>query len=116
MAFKTAAATGFYEAVEKAGPLLLEPISVVTVRVPIDVQGDVLGDLSSRRGRIVSSATDGDGEQVITAEVPTPEIGRYAMDLRAMTASRGSYSVRQIGHDVLPDHLIKNVLSEYARS
>ena len=114
MAFKTAASTGFQEAVEQGAPLMLEPISVLTVRVPVDVQGDVLGDISSRRGRIVSSVTDGDGEQVITAEVPTPEIGRYAMDLRAMTASRGRFSVRQIGHDVLPDHLTKSVLAEYA--
>ena len=114
MAFKTAASTGFQEAVEQGAPLMLEPISVLTVRVPVDVQGDVLGDMSSRRGRIVSSVTDGDGEQVITAEVPTPEIGRYAMDLRAMTASRGRFSVRQIGHDVLPDHLTKGVLAEYA--
>ena len=114
MAFKTAASTGFQEAVEQGAPLMLEPISVLTVRVPVDVQGDVLGDMSSRRGRIVSSVTDGDGEQVITAEVPTPEIGRYAMDLRAMTASRGRFSVRQIGHDVLPDHLTKSVLAEYA--
>jgi elongation factor G len=114
MAFKTAAATGFQEAVEKGGALLLEPISVLTVHVPIDAQGEVLGDLSARRGRIVSSVTEGDGDQIITAEVPTPEIGRYAMDLRAMTASRGRYSVRQIGHDVLPDHLTKTVMAEYA--
>ncbi len=113
MAFKTAAASGFSEAIERGAPLLLEPISVLTVRVPVDAQGDVLGDLSSRRGRIASSVTNGDGEQVITAEVPTPEIGRYAMDLRAMTAGRGRYSVRQIGHDVLPDHLAKEVLAEY---
>ena len=113
MAFKTAAATGFQEAVEQGAALLLEPISVLTVRVPVDAQGDVLGDLSARRGRIVSSVTEGDGDQVITAEVPTPEVGRYAMDLRAMTASRGRYSVRQIGYDVLPDHLAKGVLAEY---
>ena len=70
MAFKTAASTGFQEAIEQGAPLMLEPISVLTVRVPVDVQGDVLGDISARRGRIVSSVTDGDGEQVITAEVP----------------------------------------------
>ncbi len=116
MAFKTAAATGFNEAIEKGAPVLLEPISVLTVRVPIDSQGDVLGDLSARRGRIASSVTDGDGEQVITAEVPTPEIGRYAMELRAMTAGRGRYSVRHIGHDALPDNLISKVLAEYADS
>ncbi len=114
MAFKTAAASGFNEAIENGSPFLLEPISEVTIWVPVDVQGDVLGDLSARRGRIVSSATDGDGEQVITAEVPTAEVGRYAMDLRAMTAGRGRHSVRHIGHDMLPDHLIKNVLAEYA--
>jgi elongation factor G len=113
MAFKTAASTGFQEAVELGHPLLLEPISLLTVQVPTDAQGDVLGDLSGRRGRIVSSHTDGDGRQDINAEVPTREISRYAMDLRAMTAGRGRYSVRHIGHDVLPDHLIKTVLAEY---
>ena len=91
-----------------------EPISVLTVHVPTDAQGDVLGDLSGRRGRIVSSHTEGDGRQVITAEVPTREIGRYAMELRAMTAGRGRYAVRHIGHDVLPDQLAKAVLAEYA--
>lgn len=114
MAFKTAASTGFQEALELGNPILLEPISVLTVHVPTDAQGDVLGDLSGRRGRIVSSHTEGDGRQVITAEVPTREIGRYAMELRAMTAGRGRYAVRHIGHDVLPDQLAKAVLAEYA--
>ncbi len=113
MAFKTAASTGFQEAVELGDPVMLEPISVLTVQVPIDSQGDVLGDLSGRRGRIVSSNTDGDGRQTITAEVPTREIGRYAMELRAMSSGRGRYTVRHIGHDVLPDHLVKAVLAEY---
>ena len=58
MAFRTAASTGFFEAVQKAGPALLEPISLITVEVPTELQGDVLGDLSSRRGRVVGSDVD----------------------------------------------------------
>ena len=69
-AFRTAAASGFLDAVEAGGSVLLEPIARLVVHIPVETQGDVLGDLSARRGRIVSSETFGDGEQVITAEVP----------------------------------------------
>ncbi|HEY5664194.1 MAG TPA: elongation factor G [Ilumatobacter sp.] len=114
MAFRTAAATGFNEAIERGAPMLLEPVSTLVINVPIDAQGDVLGDLSARRGRIVSSDADGSGEQVITAEVPTPEISRYAMDLRAMTGGRGRYTVAHARHDTVPSHLVAGVLAQYA--
>ena len=87
--------------------MLLEPITQLVVRVPVEMQGDVLGDLSVRRARIVSSETFGDGEQVITAEVPVAEIARYAMDLRAMTAGRGEYTATESHRDVVPDHLVE---------
>lgn len=114
MAFKTAAATGFAEAVDAATPIVLEPVARLVVRVPIESQGDVLGDLSARRGRVIGSETDGDGTQVITAEVPEAEVGRYAMDLRAMSHGRGTYTITERHFDVVPDHLVGGVLAEYA--
>ena len=110
-AFRTAASTGFLDAVEAGGNVVLEPITRLVVRVPVEVQGDVLGDLSARRGRIVSSDTYGDGEQVITAEVPAAEITRYAMDLRAMTAGRGTFTATESHRDVVPDHLVEAALA-----
>jgi elongation factor G len=112
MAFKTAAAQGFLEAIEAASPVLLEPIARLQIRVPVEHQGDVLGDLSSRRGRVVASEQR-DGDQWITAEVPQAEISRYAMDLRSMTASRGAYWVTDTFDDTLPSHLTSKVLAEY---
>ncbi len=111
MAFKTAAASGLAEAVQLAGPVLLEPISLVQLRVPSACQGDVLGDLSARRGRVVGSDSD-NGTQLIVAEVPTAELSRYAMELRAITAGRGTYTVDHHHYAPLPDHLSSKVLAE----
>lgn len=112
MAFKTAAAQGFLDAIETASPVLLEPIARLEIRVPIEHQGDVLGDLSSRRGRVVAS-DQRDGDQLITAEVPQSEILRYAMELRSMSAGRGSYRVVGTFDDSLPQHLAGKVLEAY---
>ncbi|MDJ0771545.1 MAG: elongation factor G [Ilumatobacter sp.] len=113
MAFKTAAALGFADAVEQGDPVLLEPVSRLVVRVPVNQQGEVLGDLSSRRGNVIASDANGDGDQVITATVPTAEVSRYAMDLRAMTGGRGSFTIQHDHHDPVPDHLVGKVLAEY---
>ena len=115
MAFKTAAAVGFADAIENGAAVLLEPISLLDLRVPVDAQGEVLGDLSARRGRIVASETDNAGVQVITAEVPAAELGRYAMDLRAITAGRGRFTTEHSHYATVPDHLVGGVLAEYAK-
>ena len=73
----------------KAGPVLLEPVSELVVTVPEANQGDIMGDLNGKRGRIQGSASIGGGEVEITANVPTSEILRYAIDLRSMTGGRG---------------------------
>ena len=78
--FKMAARLGFREAMAKASPVLLEPISRVEITVPSDKQGDVMGDLNTRRGRVQGSEALGDGEHVILALVPTSETTRYAID------------------------------------
>ena len=112
MAFRTAAAQAFQEAVESAGPVILEPIARLEVVVPAETQGDVLGDLGARRGRIVDSRADGD-QQTIVAEVPLAEIQRYSMDLRSLTGGRGGYTIGDVHHEVLPDHLVTDVIAQY---
>jgi elongation factor G len=102
MSFKMAGAIGFAEALAKAGTIVLEPISAVTIHVPVECQGDVVGDLNARRGRVHASESDGQRTQRIEATVPTSEILRYAVDLRSMTAGRGRFTFRHDHYDVLP--------------
>jgi elongation factor G len=104
-----AGSLGFKEAMAKAGPVLLEPISLLEVTVPIAYQGDVMGDLNSRRGRVQGTEVAGEGEQTITAQVPTSEVLRYAIDLRSLTGGRGRFHVRHDHYDVLPAHLVDKV-------
>jgi elongation factor G len=105
MAFRTAAAVGFKDALAKAGVVVLEPVSLLTVRVPTAYQGDVMGDINARRGRVQGTSTEG-GDSEITALVPTAEILRYAIDLRSMTGGRGQFVATHDHYDVLPAHLV----------
>jgi elongation factor G len=105
MSFKMAGSLAFREALDKAQPILLEPISKVDVVVPATYQGDVMGDLNGRRGRVQGTETDGTGDSVITALVPTSEILRYSIDLRSMTGGRGRFHAEHDHYDPLPAHL-----------
>ncbi len=109
MAFKTAAAQGFKDGLAAAGSVVLEPISLVRVTVPNDHQGDVMGDINTRRGRVQGTEADEHGDQVVSALVPTGELGRYAVDLRSMTGGRGSFTAQHDHYDVLPAHLVDKV-------
>ncbi|MGI8808733.1 MAG: elongation factor G [Acidimicrobiales bacterium] len=109
MSFKMAGSLGFKEAMAKAGPVLLEPVSFLEVTVPVASQGDVMGDLNSRRGRVQGTEVAGMGEQMITALVPTSEVLRYAIDLRSITGGRGRFTLRHDHYDVLPAHLVDKV-------
>jgi elongation factor G len=109
MSFKMAGALAFKEAAAKAGPVLLEPISRLEVRVPAQYQGDVMGDLNARRGRLLGTESGDDGEQVVIAEVPTAEIMRYAIDLRSITAGRGSFVARHDHYDVAPPNVAAKI-------
>jgi elongation factor G len=106
MAFKVAAAQGVAQALQRAGSLVLEPISAVTLRVPVTSQGDVLSDLMSRRGRVVDTGTSIDGDGVIEAHVPTAELRGYIIDLRAITGGRGTYRAVHDHYDQVPEHLV----------
>ena len=106
MAFRTAAAHGLREAMAKAGTVVLEPVSLVTVVVPAALQGDVMGDLSARRGRIAGTEALDNGRHQIQAMVPEAEIARYVLDLRSLTGGRGTFTAEHDHYDVMPPHLV----------
>jgi elongation factor G len=109
MAFKNAAAVGFKDALERAGAVVLEPISLLKVTVPSAYQGDVLADLNTRRGRVVGTTAGEHGESVISAMTPTAEIIRYAIDLRSITGGRGRFVAEHDHHEILPNNLVAGV-------
>ena len=109
VSFKMAAALAVRAAMAEAGPIVLEPISRLSVTIPAECQGDVLGDLHSRRARIVGTDPAADGYQTVTATAPTAELTRYAVDLRALTGGRGSFSVAYERYDAVPDHLVASI-------
>jgi elongation factor G len=115
MSFKMAGSVGFKEAMALAGPTLLEPVSLLKVRVPDDLQGDIMGDLNARRGRVQGTESLGDGEQEVTAYVPTSEIMRYAIDLRSMTGGRGSFTAEFDHYDPVPAHLVDKIVAAAAK-
>ena len=104
-----AGALGFREALAKASPVLLEPISWIEVTVPSAYQGDVMGDLNARRGRVQGTAPRESGEHVVRALVPTSEILRYAIDLRSITGGWGRFRTGHDHYDLLPAHLYEKV-------
>ena len=108
MAFKIAASMAFREAAKKAGPILLEPIFKVEVTAPEEYMGDVIGDLSSRRGRI--EGTDMfNGAVSVHAMVPLSEMFGYATDLRSKTQGRGNYVMQMDHFDKLPDSMVDKI-------
>jgi elongation factor G len=111
VSFKMAAAAAVRQAMQDAGPILLEPISKIEVTIPADTQGEVLGDLHSRRARIVGTDQGDDGFQVVIAFAPTAELTRYAVDLRAITGGQGSFTVAYDHYDTVPDHLTTAIVS-----
>ena len=102
MAFKLAAILAFKEAMPNANPTLLEPIGALSVIVPDSYVGDVMGDLSKRRGRPMGMNPDHEGNTVIEAEVPMAEMSSYAIDLRAMTQARGSFTLEFVRYEEVP--------------
>ena len=102
IAFKTAAQLAYKAAMPEANPVLLEPVGELKVTVPDSYMGDVIGDLNKRRGRVMGMTPNENGEQVIEAEVPMAEMMTYAIDLRAMTQSRGSFVFHFVRYEDCP--------------
>ncbi|MBH0203420.1 MAG: elongation factor G [Nitrospira sp.] len=109
MSFKIAGSMAFKKAVETAHPVLLEPVMTVVIDTPTDAVGAVMGDLSARRGRILSVNAHDQAEQ-ITALVPLAELLRYATSLNAMTGGRGSYVMDFAQYDEVPRELAAKVI------
>jgi elongation factor G len=111
MAFKIAASLGFKNAIEKAKPVLLEPIMNMEISVPDECMGDVIGDLNSRRGKVLGMDTKGH-TQVIKSRVPMSEVLKYAPDLRSITSGRGEFHMEFSHYEELPAHLAEKVIKE----
>ncbi len=109
MAFKIAGSMGFKAAVDKAKPILLEPVMKLEITTPDETMGDVIGDLNSRRGK-VSQVEAKSGGEVIRAVVPMAEVLRYASDLRGTTSGRGSFSLEFSHYEEVPAHLAQKVI------
>jgi len=114
MAFKIAASVAFKEGCKKADPVLLEPIMKVTVNVPEEYMGDVMGDLNSRRGQIQGMEARA-GAQEITAFVPLAEMFGYATDLRSRTQGRGQYTMEPSHYEEVPKQIQESIISARAK-
>jgi elongation factor G len=109
-AFRTAGAIAMRQAMEQATPVLLEPIMLVTITVPEDSVGDVIGDLNSRRGRPQGMGPSGSLTE-IKAEVPMAEMLAYAPDLRSLTGGQGDFTMELAHYEEVPAHLAQKVLA-----
>jgi elongation factor G len=103
------------QAMEQAGAVLLEPIMVVTLSVPEDSVGDVIGDLNSRRGRPQGMEPAAAGMTEVKAEVPMAEMLTYAPDLRSLTGGQGDYTMEFVRYEEVPGHLAQKVVDAAAR-
>jgi elongation factor G len=116
MAFKIAAHLAVHEGILKAHPCLLEPIVEIAVTVPMDFMGDITGDISSRRGRILGMDADAGGHrETIRAVVPEAEVLRYATDLRSMTQGLGTYTLKFSHYEEVPDHAARPLIEAYEK-
>jgi len=113
-AFKIAASKGFKKGMLQANPVLLEPIMNLEVVVPEDCMGDVMGDLNSRRGRIMGMDAKG-GSQVVKAKVPMAEVLRYASDLTSLTSGRGLFSMEFSHYEEAPANVAEKIIEAAAK-
>jgi elongation factor G len=111
MAFQIAGSFAFREAANESRPVLLEPIMNVTISVPEQFMGDIIGDLNSKRGRIMGVEQAGK-RQVIQATVPLAEMFRYSIDLKSITSARGSFTMEFARYEEMPDELAQKVVAE----
>jgi elongation factor G len=112
MAFKIAGSMAFKKAAKDAGMVLLEPIMDIEVVVPDDVMGDVIGDLNSRRGKVVGVEPQAHSNQLIKAKVPMSEVLEYAPDLRSLTGGRGMFTMRFSHYEKVPPFLTEKIVEE----
>ena len=116
IAFKIAASLAFKKGMEEAKPILLEPIMHVEILAPDEYQGDIMGDMSKRRGRILGSEPQGGGATKLIAEAPQAELFKYAINLRSMSQARGSFIMTFERYDEVPANIAQKVIEEYKAS
>lgn len=114
IAFQVAGREGFKIASLGAGPVLLEPISEATIIVPADNMGDIMGDMNTRRAKVLGMNTEGN-KSVITVEVPLASMQTYSADLRSMTQGRGIYSLKFLRYGRVPANLQEQIVAEHKR-
>ena len=115
MAFKVAGSLAFKKAMETLKVVLLEPVALVTVSIPDDYMGDVIGDLSSRRGKVLGSDSQA-GITEIKAHVPMSEVLRYAPDLRSMTGGQGVFTMEFDHYEEAPQPVVDKVIAEHGKA
>ena len=112
IAFKTAAQLAYKAALPEANPVLMEPVGMLKVTIPDQYLGDVMSDLTKRRGRVMGMEPTDDGEQVLEAEVPMAEMSSYAIDLRSMTQSRGTFTFEFVRYEDCPAAAQEKAIAE----
>jgi len=111
MAFKVAGSMAFKKAMEEAKPTLLEPVMLMEISVPDDCMGEVIGDMNSRRGKVLGVEPKA-GSQLIKVQVPMSEVLRYAPDLRSMTSDRGLFTMEFSHYEDVPPHMSAKIVAE----
>jgi elongation factor G len=114
IAFQIAGSLAIRKAASEAGPVLLEPIMDVEVRVPERYLGDIISDFNTKRGKILGTEPD-DGVQIVRAQVPEAEMLRFALDLRSITQGRGSFTMKLSHYDEMPAHLARTLIDEFQK-
>jgi elongation factor G len=115
IAFKTAGAQAFKLAAMKASPVIMEPIYLLEITVPDQYSGDIMSDISTRRGRVMGMLPAGRGRTTITVQVPLAECQRYATDLRALTQARGTFTMRFETFEEVPPHVIDSLVEHHSK-
>jgi elongation factor G len=110
IAFKTAGREAFKIAAQKANPVIMEPIYTLDITVPEQYAGDIMSDITTRRGRVMGMLPDANGRTTITAHVPLAEALRYATDLRSLTQGRGRFTMTFERYDDVPTHLAQALI------
>ena len=112
LSFKLAARLAYKNGLPNANPVILEPYGLLKVTIPADYMGDISGDLSKRRGRVIGMNPAEDGMQVIEAEVPMSEMSSYAIDLRSMTRGWGSFTLDFIRYEEVPPMIQQSIIEQ----
>ncbi|MBU2447592.1 MAG: elongation factor G, partial [Bacteroidetes bacterium] len=113
--FKIAGRMGFKKGFKEAKPIMLEPIYEIEVTVPEDYMGDVMGDISSRRGKILGMESEGHN-QIIKALVPLKELYRYSTNLRSMTQGRGIHKQKFSFYEEVPREIQEKIIADFEKS